>query len=315
MHDAAARLYELLPACLRTLPASARGLQLRRWRYGPDTERLVESALEREHWGPKQWEQWQQEQLARMLDHAARSVPYYRELWAERRENGDRASWEALANWPILEKQMVRQNPAAFVSDACSRRELTQLHTSGTTGTPLTIWASRKTLRAWYALFEARWRRWNGVTMHDRWAIIGGQMVAPVRQQKPPFWVWNAAGSQLYMSAFHISPRSIPLYLDALRRYRIRYIWGYPTALDALASEALDAGYSVPALSLAITNGEPAHEQQRRAIGAAFQCPVRETYGMTEMAAARPLSPGQIKKKYADAEKEKNQFIMGEKIR
>ena len=38
-------------------------------------------------------------------------------------------------------------------------------------------------------------------------------------------------------------------------------------------------------------------------------------WAMTEMAAARPLSPGQIKKKYADAEKEKNQFIMGEKIR
>ena len=90
-------------------------------------------------------------------------------------------------------------------------------------------------MRAWYALFEARWRGWYGVSRRDRWAILGGQLVAPVSATRPPFWVWNAALSQLYMSSYHLAPELIPAYLDELARRRITYLWGYSSALHALA--------------------------------------------------------------------------------
>ena len=64
-------------------------------------------------------------------------------------------------------------------------------HTSGTTGKPLHLWHSRETLKAWYALTEARMRRWYGIERGDRWAILGGQLVAPVTRNRPPYWVWN----------------------------------------------------------------------------------------------------------------------------
>ncbi len=41
-------VYHKLPSPLRSLAASAWGLRLRRWRYGPNTERFVEEALERD---------------------------------------------------------------------------------------------------------------------------------------------------------------------------------------------------------------------------------------------------------------------------
>jgi phenylacetate-CoA ligase len=218
-------------------------------------------------------------------------VPYYREQWAARRRQGNRASWEYLENWPILEKEYLRQNPTAFVADDCVIRHMFYEHTSGTTGKPLDLWWSRKTIRAWYALFEARCRHWYGVSRHDRWAILGGQLITPRSQHRPPFWVWNAALNQLYMSSYHLAPDLIPYYFDALKHYRINYVLGYPSALYTIAHEALQTGRRDLQMTVAITNAEPVFDYQRRAMAEAFQCPVRETYGMAEIVAAASECP------------------------
>src|SRR5215207_5420457 len=162
MRDVLLKLYHRLPASLRSVAASLRGLYLHSWRYGPETERLVAEAFEREQWSPERWKVWQEERLTYVLHRAVTQVPYYREQWAARRRKGERASWEYLENWPILEKQFLRQNPTAFVADDCSTRHMFHDHTSGTTGTPLELLLSKETVRAWYALSEARLRRWNG---------------------------------------------------------------------------------------------------------------------------------------------------------
>jgi phenylacetate-coenzyme A ligase PaaK-like adenylate-forming protein len=280
------QLYHRAPAPLRSVAATLRGYQLRSWRYGRETERLVEAALERERWSPQRWQQWQAERLARVLHRAATQVPFYRAQWAERRRRGDHASWELLENWPVLEKESVRERARAFVVDGCDVRRMFYDHTSGTTGKSLDLWLTRATVRAWYALCEARLRHWYGITRRDRWAILGGQLVVPVATRRPPFWVWNAALSQLYMSSYHLAPDLITHYIDALRRYRVRYLLGYTSSLYALAQGVLRAGRTDLKMAVVVTNAEPVHEHQRRAIVAAFQCPVRETYGMAEIVAA-----------------------------
>jgi len=279
-------IYNILPTRLRSIAASLYGVSLRRWRYGRETERLIMEALDRERWSPERWKCWRQERLAYMLHRAATQVPYYREQWAARRRRGDEGSWEYLENWPILEKEAVRENSRALVADDLNVRQMFHLHTSGTTGKPLSLFQSRDVVRAWHALFEARCHYWYGLSRHERWAIVGGKLVTPVRQQRPPFWVWNAPLRQLYMSSYHLSPALIPHYLDALERYQISYMEGYTSSLYALAAEALRLGRDHITLSVAITNAEPLFAYQREVIAKAFHCAVRETYGMAEAVAA-----------------------------
>lgn len=278
-------LYHALPGRVRSMAASIHGLRLRRLRYGRETEQLVEEALDRDSWTREQWAAWQAEKLGALLHRAATRVPYYRRLWSERRNGRDRRSWEHLENWPILEKEALRQDPRAFVADDCRTRKLDCVHTSGTTGKPIELWRTRETTRAWYALFEARWRRWYGVSRHDRWAILGGQLVTPVAQRRPPFWTWNAALKQLYMSSYHLAPDLVPHYLKAIERYGITYLLGYSSSLFALAQAAL-ATNARSSLRVVISNAEPLLAHQRETIEQAFRCPVRETYGMTEIVAA-----------------------------
>lgn len=278
--------YYLLPPAARSLAASVHGLRLRTWRYGKETEALVKDALDRESWSASEWRTWREERLDRVLERAATKIPYYRDLWLARRRSGDRSSWHYLQNWPTLEKEAVRENPHAFVADDCTISRMFREHTSGTSGKPLDLWWSRRTVREWYALFEARWRRWHGVSRHDRWAVLGGQLVTPIGQRHPPFWIWNQALNQLYMSSYHLAPDLIPHYLDAIRDHQTVYLWGYTSALYELAREALRTGRTDIKVRVAITNAEPVFDYQRQAIADAFQCPVRETYGMAEIVAA-----------------------------
>jgi len=285
MNDSLLRLYHQLPAPARSVAASLRGYYLRWWRYSRETERLVEEAFEREHWSPEQWKAWQEERLAYMLQRAATKVPYYREHWLERRQRGGHASWEVLENWPVLKKEALRANPRAFVVEGNNTRWMFEEHTSGTTGTPLILWCTREMEQLWYALTEARWRRWYDISRHDRWAIIGGQQVVPFAQQSPPFWVWNAGLKQLYLSAVHARPDFLRHYLDAIQHYLIVYLYGYSSTLYWLALQALESGVRLN-LKVVITNAEPLYDYQREVISRAFNCPVRETYGLGEMACA-----------------------------
>ncbi|MCC7124222.1 MAG: phenylacetate--CoA ligase family protein [Acidobacteria bacterium] len=283
MSDTLLRIYHRMPTAAQMAAAGAMGLYLRKWRFGKQTERLVADALARDKWTPERWHAYQQERLAHILERAATRVPYYRDYWSRRRSLGDRTSWDQLEHWPVLEKDIVRRMPEAFVADDMDTRRMYCEQTSGTTGTPLRLWWSRETVREWYALNEARSRRWYGISRQDRWAIVGGRVVAPVTQRQPPFWIWNFALKQLYMSAYHLSPELAPTYLDALVRHRITYLFGYSSGLHALAEAALRLGRTDLRLAVAISNAEPLLDHQRRAIERAFRCPVRETYGLAEI--------------------------------
>ena len=279
-------LYHKLPYPGRVLIASLHGFRLRTQRYGRSSEHLIREALERDGWTQEQWRSWQETRLGEMLELAARRVPYYREHWEKRRKQGDRASWSYLENWPILKKDPIRRNPQAFLVDGANIKSLIEEHTSGTTGTPLTLWRNLETERQWYALYEARVRRWNGFSYRDRWAILGAQPIVPATQRHPPFWVWNAGLNQLYLSAIHLSEDFIPFYIEALWKHRVRYLLGYPFALAVLVRLAEKRALILPELEAVITNSEVLLPEVRQILAQGFKCRVVDTYGMSEMVAA-----------------------------
>lgn len=274
------QIYHHLPAPGRNLVASFRGGQLARWRYGAETNALSAAARDREGWSQEEWEQWQSARLSDVLQGARRDVPRYRRLreWP--------VDWQSplntLSGLPLLLKAELRKSPNELVAEGC-RQPLRLESTSGTTGTPLQLRHSRQTAQAWYALVEARWRGWYGLSRQDRWAILGGQLVVPATQNEPPFWVWNAPFNQLYLSSYHLAQSSCAAYLEAIRKSRAVYLLGYASSLYSLALFARQAAIEPPVLKVIISNAEPLYAHQRQLIKQIFHCPVRDTYGMSEM--------------------------------
>ena len=276
-----------MPYWLRSLAAGIHGRRLNQWRYGRETDAIVREALERDRWSPERLRQWQSERLAYILRRAATTVPYYRELWDARRRQGDLRSVEELQSWPILEKETVRQRGAELVADDCDRRRMRCERTSGSTGAPLTFWRSRRTLQHRFGVYLARHRNWYGVSREEPWALVGGQQIVHRERRSPPFWVWNSAMRQLYVSSYHLAPEQARESLRAIQSHGCRYLWGYSSSINALAQAALLYPEVAPSgLLFAMSTAEPLLPAQRSNIEQAFGCPARESYGQVELTAA-----------------------------
>ena len=280
------KILNSIPNPLKTTAASLWGYYLRWWRYGSETESLIDDAIARERWSDSQWQIWRENRLAYVLQRAAEKVPFYREYWAGRRRHGDHSDWQQLKNWPIMTKEELRLHPKAFIAEDCDPRKMFVDHTGGTTGTPLNIYLSRETIHHWYAMYEARIRKWHGVSIKEPWAILGGQLVVPIGQRKPPYWVHNTALNQLYLSTFHISSQNALSYARILMRYKPSHLIVYPSSAAVLSQTILDQNLEVPFPKVIFSNAEMLWEGQREIISSTFKCPVRNTYGMGEIVLA-----------------------------
>lgn len=278
MNTSVKKIYDIAPYPIKVAFATLNGLKLNWWR-GANRKKLLDELRLRENWSREQWQVWQREQLRIRLKTAAEFVPYYKKIWKGRTGDASR-----IEDWPLLTKADIRLNPDLFISDKFKRRRLYQVTSSGTSGTPMNYYFDRNSLSRWYALIDCRLRMANGLTSNMSWANIGGQLVSPIARKKPPFWTWNAAMNQLYLSSYHLRPETVQSYANALYNHKIEYVYGYSSSLYTLARLCLETGVSLPQVKIAITNAEPLFDYQRSAIGAAFGCKVVQTYGGSEFA-------------------------------
>ncbi|MCC7291035.1 MAG: phenylacetate--CoA ligase family protein [Phycisphaerales bacterium] len=259
--------------------------RLTRRRYGAMYRRLVPLVAQRGGWSPERLEQHVRAALTDMVGHAAAHVPHYRELF--RREGIDPACVRApadLARLPLLTKPDMQARPEAFLDERIPLRRFSRLGTSGTTGAPLQLYRTDEAAQTSFAYFEARCRRPAGMEFGRLpFIMMGGQLVAPATRTRPPFWVYNHAWKQLYLSSYHLSDRNLPHYVRELRRRPYHAILGYPSSLHALARFMIDAGETPLGLRCAITSSETLFDHQRTEIERAFGCCVFDQYGAGEL--------------------------------
>jgi len=257
--------------------ASTKGAYLKNIRYDSTTPQRIEKYIERESWNKKQWQEWVDSKLNETLYNARKYVPFYQKYWSECEK-----SYEELKNWPIITKQKINEFPDLFIDARFKKSQLYHDHTSGTTGTPLDIYLDYDSVKEQYALFEARVKQKYNIELDEPWAIIGAQRVTDVNRKTPPFWVYNYASCQLYLSSLHIAKWSVTDYANALVKYQPKYLVGYTNSIFELAREMLDENLKFP-LKAIITNGEPVNSIQKNIIESVFHCPVIETYGQAEL--------------------------------
>ena len=257
--------------------ASTKGAYLKNIRYDSTTPQRIEKYIERESWNKKQWHEWVDSKLNETLYNAREYVPFYQKYWSECEK-----SYEELKNWPIITKQKINEFPDLFIDARFKKSQLYHDHTSGTTGTPLDIYLDYDSVKEQYALFEARVKQKYNIELDEPWAIIGAQRVTDVNRKTPPFWVYNYASCQLYLSSLHIAKWSVTDYVNALVKYQPKYLIGYTNSIFELAREMLDENLKFP-LKAIITNGEPVNSIQKNIIESVFHCPVIETYGQAEL--------------------------------
>lgn len=283
MSNLAVRLVHAWPM-LGNLAATVRGWQLLRERYGPTYQSAVEEFEERQEWSVERIREYQSARLQELISGAARHVPLYRRVFAERGLDADEIREpEDLTKLPPVEKADLRDAGEQLLDERFDRRRLVVSQTSGSTGIPVQVFASREAIQRHYALFEVRCRRVAGMEFGRKpYVMLGAQAVVSPGRCRPPFWCYNYAWKQLYMSTYHLSERNLPAYVAALRKRPYHAILGFPFSLYLLARYALEDSGPPIRFKAAIPSGEVLQGYWRETIERAFDCEVFNQYSCSE---------------------------------
>jgi phenylacetate-CoA ligase len=280
------QIYRHLPVWAQNAGISLYGIPYRRERLGGVFEKTVAELRERDHWAASRMRDFVEEKLQEMLLSAFKESPYYSQKWRAAglvHKDLERMKLSDLCKVPLTPKRDLVGNPNLFVLRSAANRNLHRYYSSGSTGTPVTVIVSSEDHQRFTAAREARSFGWAGTSLRRPRAMIGGRMVVPTAESRPPFYRYNQAERQVYFSAFHISARTLNNYLNGFHRYRPEVMTGYAHSYYTLASMMQEAGlrleYEPAALILGSEKQTP---HMKSVIELAFRARPYEEYGAVE---------------------------------
>lgn len=283
--DTATRLYAALPASLQDAAITVAGIRSYRERYGGTFREVLASLKLSEWWDAEEIATYQRNRLAIIVGHAFANVPYYRRVFNEiGADPCDIRSAADLSRLPILTKELVRSVGVGLRSTAPLGR-LRLSKTSGTTGTPVTIWKTAHADRFQWAVW---WRHRSrfGLQLGDRFLTFGAKVPSLSPHPRPPIWRTDYAIGQSYIPVSHLLPSFVPAVVDWINQKRFRFFAGYPTAMRVLAQEMIERGLRFQRPPGVVCCGsESLCPELVGTLTEAFQSRVTELYGMGESAA------------------------------
>lgn len=115
-----------------------------RFRYGRvfwDTYNFLQ---ESQWWSRKKLEEYQMQQLEKLLRHAYKNVPYYRRVFDERGlKPKDIQDCDELKKLPYLTKAIIQENLSDLIARDYPKSRLEYVTTGGSTGSPLGFYCER----------------------------------------------------------------------------------------------------------------------------------------------------------------------------
>jgi phenylacetate-CoA ligase len=156
-------------------------------------------------------------------------------------------------------------------------------NTGGSSGSPL-VFEFGRWRQASDAAGRIRARRWWGVDIGEREVYLWG---APVELAKTDRikTVRDRLLNQLVLNAFEMSAPHMDDYIEAIRAYRPKCIYGYASSIALLAAHAnlREASLKSPGLAVVCATGEPLYPYQRELIEGAFGVPVANEFGSRDI--------------------------------
>ena len=280
------KIYSISPVFVQNIGVSVFGLYWRHERFGAEFKRCAADFAQRDRWSVERMNAYIDGQVRDVIARAL-ETPHYREAWSDAGvRSGEVRTFSRSDLWrlPIVGKSQLRRDPTRFIPTPFrSRRRLRREATSGSTGTPISVYMTRESRQRFAAAREVRSFGWAGVSVHLPRAMVGGRPVLPKGKAVAPFHRYNSIERQVYFSAYHISPDTISDYAQAICRHRPEVFTGYAFSQFLIAKLMLENSCaSVDCLRAAITSSEMLTPAMRATIRVAWGCRCYEEYGSVE---------------------------------
>jgi phenylacetate-CoA ligase len=219
-----------------------------------------------------------------MVRHAARTVPYYQQLFRELQLNpADIRSAEDLDRLPLIDRAVVREDPSRFVSTSRWGRDAVQITTSGTSGVPLAVHHDRYSMLARVAFEERRRAAWRAIL-----GPSGARTILTIAFRGTSADTWGAFWADNMLRP--TPPHNIRLYghepvaevIETINRHRPDVIASHGSYLELLFKMAAARGLDIHPPRLIAYGADSMSEEGQRAIEERLGCPILSTYGAIE---------------------------------
>jgi len=280
-------VYNKSPIGIQNLAASVYGHNLAVKKYSKGFNRTLNSLEKSEHLNTRDLVELRTRELRRIVKYAYENVPYYRYTFKKHRVNPDDIrSINDIKKLPVLTKEEVRLHSKSLISSEFNRWQYDVRHTSGTTGTALTLVWGHDAIMKEYAFVERIRRRSGKLSSRMTHITLTGRLIIPPKQKAPPFWRVNKSEHQYLFSMHHLTNSNLSGYIEKIKELQPVYIEGYPSLISVVAEYILQNAIELKSIKAVFTSSETLFLYQRERIEKAFKCKVFDRYGSTELAAS-----------------------------
>ena len=212
----------------------------------------------------------QKENLEKLLSHATKNVPYYSKLASK--TNGKLS----LTNFPILEKEIIRNRTDELISKGYSKKSLIPYSSSGSSGAQTTIYMTKEEQSVLRGILT-HWWEWSGYRIGK--PIVQTGMATTRSKLK---LIKDFLYRTNYVYAFSFTDEELKAICDKMQKKRdYFFLAGYASSLNVIAEYALENNYSIQ-LKGVISLGDKLFDHYRKNVTKAFQTQVFDTYGSNE---------------------------------
>lgn len=221
----------------------------------------------------------QEEKLRQLLSDCIENVPAYRE-YRYLSEDIQRNPVDALKRFPILKKKHFRAQSEEYFNSRFTRASAIENQTGGSTGEATRFLMDRVTVEHYEA---TRWRglSWYGITPGSRNVMLWGNPVELSHEDQRKYERREKRlKNRILIPAYALDGSSVGSYVSLINEYRPEYLYGYSSALYALACLMREENLRLKfPLKAVVSTAETLHDFQREEIRKIFRSPVVNEYG------------------------------------
>lgn len=191
--------------------------------------RIKDLLSKRESLSKAEIEQYQFNELKKILIHSYENVPYYTELFNQVKFSPyEIISAKEIDIIPFLTKEIIRDNFDKLISTKKISRGHYMATTGGSTGEPLKILLDYDCVFKENAFIDHYFEK-LGYQTKDRFATFRGVSFGD------KLWKFNPMYNELIFSPFKLSSKTVSTYVDKINKIKPDYLHGYLSSLVFLA--------------------------------------------------------------------------------
>lgn len=214
-----------------------------------------------------------EERFLHIFRRAYDKSPFYHRLYTKAGiKKEDITCLDDIKKLPVITKDMVKKHAAEMLT--VPKWQVMAGHTSGTTGTPLTVYSSWSSIW-WNQAYTYSARLRNGFKYGQPLVSLRGNLDRNTMHMKVH------VSNTLYLSSYCINKDTVKAYYDMIIQHQPVAIEGYPSSLYTLALCMKEAGLKLH-IPVAFTSSETLLDYQRHLIEMQLGTEIYDNYGMTE---------------------------------